>query len=181
VPPEVRRRTWTEGTIWDLLIAAGALPYRFASPLADLGMSTRQRRQLRREEELLKTTQVAYILPRPVTARRLPQPWLYVRTRRTGHYRVNAQGVIERYGKRIQRLGSGSITEHRWYPCTLRGVRWLQVVADDLLVRGLQSDQEEFLLSSAEACAPEVSEQAQGLSRNVVQLALFALSEGDRQ
>jgi len=63
------------------------------------------------------------------------KPWLYVRTRRAGHYCVNDTGTIERYGKRIQRLGSGSITEHRWYPCTLRGVRWLQVVADGLLVR----------------------------------------------
>jgi hypothetical protein len=125
LPPEVRRRQWAEGSVWELLVAAGALPYRFASPLADLGMSTRQRRQLRREEELLKTTQVAYILPRPGTARQPLQPWLYVRTRRTGHYRVNDQGAIERFGKRIQHLGSGSITEHRWYPCTMRGVRWL--------------------------------------------------------
>ncbi|NTU84410.1 MAG: hypothetical protein HGA45_34445, partial [Chloroflexales bacterium] len=119
-----------EGTVWELLVAAQALPYRFASPFADLGMTAHERRQLRREREILTTTQVAYILPRPGTTRRPPQPWLYVRTRRTGHYRVNEMGVIERYGKRIQRLGSGSITEHRWYPCTLRGVRWLQVVAD---------------------------------------------------
>lgn len=178
VPPEVRRRTWTEGSVWDLLIAAQALPYRFASPFAELGLMASQRRRLRREEELLKTTRVAYILPRPATARRPPQPWLYVRTRRTGHYRVNDAGAIERYGKRTQRLGGGSITEHRWYPCTLRGVRWLQVIADGLIVRGLQADQEDPLLSSAEARVPRRSEPVQGLARNVVQLALFALSEG---
>lgn len=135
IPPELRRRTWAEGSVWDLLVMADLLPYRFASPFADLGMTARERRQLRREEELLKTTRVAYILPRPATARRLPQPWLYVRTRRTGHYRVDESGVIERYGRRTQRLGSSSITEHRWYPCTLRGVRWLQVVADGLMVQ----------------------------------------------
>lgn len=135
IPPELRRRTWAEGSVWDLLVIADLLPYRFASPFADLGMTASQRRRLRREEELLKTTRIAYILPRPGTARRPPQPWLYVRTRRTGHYRVSEAGAIELYGKRIQRLGSGSITEHRWYPCTLRGVRWLQVVADGLMVQ----------------------------------------------
>jgi len=50
-------------------------------------------------------------------------------------------GFIERYGKRIQRLGSGSITEHRWYPCTLRGVRWLQVVADGRIVQKVNQPQ----------------------------------------
>jgi len=49
--------------------------------------------------------------------------------------------VIERYGRRTQRLGSGSITEHRWYPCTLRGVRWLQVIADGRLVQKVRQDQ----------------------------------------
>jgi hypothetical protein len=135
VPPEVRSRQWVEGTVWDLLVAAQALPYRFASPFADLGMTARERRKLRGEREILTTTRVAYILPRPGTARRPAQPWLYVRTRRTGHYRVGESGTIERYGKRTQRLGSGSITEHRWYPSTLRGVRWLQVIADGLIVR----------------------------------------------
>lgn len=113
VPLELRRRTWAEGRVWDLLVAADLLPYRFASPLADLGMTSTQRRRQRREEEQLKTTQVAYILPRPGTARRPPQPWLYVRTKRTGHYRVGESGVIERFGRRTQRLASGSISEHR--------------------------------------------------------------------
>jgi len=135
IPSETRRRTWTEGTVWELLAAAGALPYRFASPLADVGMTAREHRQFQREMAVLKTTAIAYILPRPGTARRAPERWLSVRTRRTGYYRVNDAGTIERYGKRTQWLGSGSSTAHRWYPCSLRGVRWLQVVADGLLVR----------------------------------------------
>ncbi|NWF82112.1 MAG: hypothetical protein HXY37_19010 [Chloroflexi bacterium] len=151
VPPELRRCPWAEGSVWNLLVVANLLPYRFASPLADLGMSRSQRRQLRREEELLKTTPIAYILPRPGTACRSPQPWLYVRTRRTGHYRVNDAGAIERYGRRTQRLGSGSITEHRWYPCSLRGVRWLQVIADGRLVQRV----------AAEATPPEPGAPAQ--------------------
>jgi len=48
VPPEVRSRQWIEGSVWDLLVAAQALPYRFASPFADLGMTTRQRRHKNR-------------------------------------------------------------------------------------------------------------------------------------
>lgn len=169
VPPEVRRRQWVEGSVWNLLVAAGALPYRFVSPFADLGMTARERRRLRREEEQLKTTQVAYILPRPGTARRLPQPWLYVRTRRTGYYRVNDQGAIERYGKRIQRLSSGSITEHRWYPCALRGVRWLQVVADGFIVCKGRAD----LKASASAPTMAVGDRAQDTQAGLIQLALF--------
>jgi hypothetical protein len=174
VPPEVRRRTWTEGTVWELLVAAQALPYRFASPLADLGMTARERRQLRREEELLKTTRLAYILPRPATTWRTSQPWLYVRTRRTGHYRVNDQGAIERYGKRTQPLGSSSITEHRWYPCSLRGVRWLQVIADGLMVRKvnqLQAPREHT--TDAPALIPADPVRDRGKDADVEQLRLF--------
>lgn len=129
VPRELRRCSWTESTVWELLVAADLLPYRFASPLADLGMTPRQRRELRREAELLKATRVAYLLPQPATARRPAKPWLYVHPQRGGYYRVGEAGEIDRYGARTQRLGSGSITEHGWYPCSLRGVRWLQVVA----------------------------------------------------
>lgn len=135
VPPQLRRRSWIEGSVWKLLVAAELLPYRFVSPLADLGMTPRQRRELRRKEELLKTTCIAYILPQPATPRRPSQPWLYVRTKRGGHYRVGAAGEIERFGRRTLHLGSGSITEHRWYPCSLRGVRWLQIVATGRMVR----------------------------------------------
>jgi hypothetical protein len=125
-------------------------------------MTARERRQLRREEELLKTT------------RRPSQPWLYVRTRRTGHYRVNNAGAIERYGKRIQRLGSGSISEYRWYPCTLRGVRWLQVIADELIVRKGRGDPG---TPAPIATAPRVGRQQQtpqGNDAHPVQLALFS-------
>lgn len=134
-PHELRRRTWSEGMVWELLVAADLLPYRFASPFADLGLRPRERRELRREAELLKTTTIAFILPQPATGRRSYQPWLYVRTRRGGHYRVGEAGEIQRYGRRTQRLGSGSITEHGWYPCALRGVRWLQLIATSRLMR----------------------------------------------
>lgn len=181
VPLEVRRRQWAEGSVWDLLIAALALPYRFASPFADLGMTARERRRLRREEELLKTTRVVYILPRPGAARRPPQLWLYVRTKRTRYYRVGESGAIERFGRRIQRLGSGSITEHRWYPCSLRGVRWLQVVADGRRVQKVRAAEQEFLPPAVDARAPEASDQAQGPPQNVVQLTLFASSQGEAE
>lgn len=141
IPRELRRRTWTEGTAWELLVAADLLPYRFASPFADLGLSARERRALRREEELLKTTNIAYLLPQPATPRRSSQPWLYVRTKRGGHYRVGEAGEIERFGRRTQHLGSGSITEHCWYPCSLRGVRWLHVVADGRLMQKVRQAQ----------------------------------------
>ncbi|GAB4443092.1 MAG: hypothetical protein OHK0015_42630 [Chloroflexi bacterium OHK40] len=138
VPPELRRRTWTEGSVWEMLVAADALLYRFASPLADLGMTARERRQLQREVELLKATSVSYILPDQGT-RRLPSPpWLYVRTRRHGIYRVSDDGRIERYRARVQHLGGTSITAHGWFLSTLRGVRWLSIVADGLLVRKLR-------------------------------------------
>ncbi|NTU83309.1 MAG: hypothetical protein HGA45_28725 [Chloroflexales bacterium] len=181
VPPELRRRTWAEGSVWDLLVAADLLPYRFASPLADLGMTSTQRRRQRREEEQLKTTQVAYILPRPSTARRPPQPWLYLRMKRTGHYRVGESGAIERFGRRTQSLGSGSISEHRWYPCSLRGVRWLQIVADGRIVRKVRANQQEPLSPAADVRAPEASDQAQGSPQNVVQLTLFASSQSEAE
>lgn len=179
IPPELHRRTWAEGSVWDLLVVADLLPYRFASPFADLGMTASQRRRLRREEEQLKTTQVAYILPRPGTVRRSPQPWLYVRTRRTGHYRVNDTGAIERYGKCTQRLGSGSISEHRWYPCTLRGVRWLQVIADGLRVR---KGRDETVTPAPIATAPQIGREQQAPQAKcmgLVQLALFSDTDGE--
>jgi len=179
VPPEVRRRQWAEGSVWNLLIAAQARPYRFVSPFADLGMTASQRRRLRREEEQLKTTQVAYILPRPGTARRSPQPWLYVRTRRTGHYRVNDAGAIERYGKRIQHLGSGSITEHRWYPCSLRGVRWLQVVADGLMVRKARDEPGHPAPVATTPLVGREQQTPQGNRADWVQLALFSDTDED--
>lgn len=159
LPPELRRRTWTEGTLWELLVAAELLPYRFASPFADLGMRASQRRRLRRDEELIKATSIAYILPHPRTARRPAQPWLYVRAKRGGHYRVGEAVAIDRYGRRTQRLGSGSITEHSWYPCSLRGVRWLQVVADGRLVQKVrrQEAQKELDADVAAVAALEQS------------------------
>lgn len=141
IPRELRRRTWVEGTAWELLVAADLLPYRFASPFADLGMSARERRALRRREELLKTTPIAYILPQTATPHRPAQPWMYVRTKRGGHYRVGANGEVERFCRRTQHLGSGSITEHRWYPCSLRGIRWLHVLAGGRLVQKLSREQ----------------------------------------
>lgn len=135
LPLELRLCTWSEGSVWELLVAADALLYRFASLLADLGMTARERRQLRREVELLKGTPVDYILPSQGSRRQPPQPWLYVRPRRYGIYRLADDGRIERYGARIQRFGGTSITEHGWYWSALRGVRWLRVVADGLVVR----------------------------------------------
>ncbi len=156
VPPELRRRTWTEGSVWELLVAADALLYRFTSPLADLGMTARERRQLRREVELLKTTPISYILPNQRSRQRPPQPWLYMRPRRHGIYRVGDGGRIERYGARVQRLGSGSITEHGWFWSTLRGIGWLCVVADGLLVQKIRrQERQEMPVTDRDHPAPE--------------------------
>ena len=122
---------------------------------------------------MLKTTLVTYILPQPATARRVTQPWLYVRTKRTGHYRVGETGEIERFGRRIQRLGSGSISEHGYQRCSLRGVRWLQVVADGRMVQKIRAAQQESLPPAADARATKVSDQAQSSPQNVVQLTMF--------
>lgn len=157
LPPELRRRTWTEGSVWELLVTIDLLPYRFASPFADLGLSRRERRQLRCEAELLTATTIAYILPHRGTARRPAQPWLYVRTKRGGHYRVGEAGEIDRYGRRTQRLGSGSITEHGWYPCSMRGVRWLQVVADGRMVRKVSQLQGAQVDISGEVRLPPIT------------------------
>lgn len=135
LPPELRRRSWTEGTVWELLVALDALPYRFVSPFADLGLTARERRRLRQEREQLKATAIACILPRPGTARRSSDLWVYVHVPRFGHYRVDDAGAIERYGRRVQRLSGTTISEHRWYPCSLRGVRWLAVVAEGRVLR----------------------------------------------
>lgn len=175
IPRELRRRTWAEGTAWELLVAADLLPYRFASPFADLDLSARERRALRREEELLKTTRIAYILPQPATPRRPVQPWLYVRTQRGGHYRIAEAGEIERFGRRVQYLGTGSITEHRWYPCSLRGARWLQIVATGRMVRNLQADQLSDAKILLDSQALGVSEGAPGSPSATVQLPLLWL------
>ena len=156
IPPELRRRTWREGTVWELLVTADLLSYRFASPFADFGLRPRERRELRREAELLKTTTMAFILPQLATGRRAAQPWLYVRTKRGGHYRVGEAGEIQRYGSRVQRLGSGSITEHGWHPCALRGVRWLQLIATNRLVRKVSWQQsQEVTVADNAAPAPK--------------------------
>jgi hypothetical protein len=128
-PPELRRKTWAEGTVWELLVAGELLPHRHASPFADMGLTKRRRRKLQEEKELLQRTQVSYILPRRGTTHRPPQPWLFVKVGR-GVYRVGERGEIERFGSRTLHFGSGSITEHGWYFSTLRGARWLRVVAE---------------------------------------------------
>lgn len=175
IPRELRRRTWAEGTAWELLVAADVLPYRFASPFADLGMNTRERRALRHEEELLKTTRIAYILPQPARLRRPSQPWLYVRTQRGGHYRVGQSGEIERFGRRTQHLGVGSITEYRWYPCSLRGVRWLQIVATGRMVRKLQAAQSSDAQPRLAAQVSGGRDVAPGAPLDTVQLPLLWL------
>lgn len=177
LPPELRRRTWTEGTVWELLVAAELLPYRFASPFADLGLSRRDRRELRREAELLRATTVAFILPHPGTARRPAQPWLYIRARRGGHYRVGAAGAIERYGRRTTSLGSGSITEHGWYPSSLRGVRWLQVVAAGRTVQRAQAARDGLPADDRQPPSPDCLGEAAAVSMNPVQLLLFSEAE----
>ena len=134
-PPELRHATWTEGTVWDVLVAIDAVPSRLTSPIADHDMSARQRHQLRREQELLHTTRITYIMPHPGNAHQAPQPWLYIQTQRAGLYRVNDTGVIERSVRFTRRLGGTRITMNRWNPSTLRGVRWLQGIADGLVVR----------------------------------------------
>lgn len=180
IPPELRRRSWTEGSAWELLVAAELLPYRFVSPLANLGMTPRQRRELRREEALLTGTIIAYILPQPARPRRPSQPWLYVRTQRGGHYRVGESGEIERFGRRTQHLGAGSITEHCWYPCSLRGVRWLQSVATGRMVRKLQADQSSDVQPRLDAQVPSDKAMAPGSPSDTVQLPLLWLPH-DRQ
>lgn len=168
-PRELRRRSWTESTVWELLASAELLPYRFASPLADLGMTPRQRRELRCEAEVLKVTRIAYMLPQIATSRRPSQPWLYVRAPRGGYYRVGEAGEIDRYGARVQRLGSGSITDHGWYPCSLRGVRWLQVIAEGRLRRAAQALAE---LPPVEQQAVEHAEEVPVGSSSTEQLSL---------
>lgn len=175
IPRELCRRTWSEGTAWELLVVADLLPYRFASSFADLGLSTRQRRELRREEALLKGTTIAYILPQPARPRRPSQPWLYVRTERGGHYRVGEAGEIERFGQRTQHQGSASITEYRWYPCSLRGVRWLQIVATGRMVRKLQADQSSDVQPSIQIQAFADRDVAPGSPSATVQLPLLLL------
>ncbi|MFV9507678.1 MAG: hypothetical protein AB4911_24265 [Oscillochloridaceae bacterium umkhey_bin13] len=163
-PPELRRKSWQEGSIWDLLIAAACLPYRFRSPLADLGLSTRQRQKQHQEAIYLQTTPIAYLLPQPGTARHPPVPWLYVRTKRGAHYRIGCDGTITRYGRRIQHLGSGSITTHRWYACDLRGVRWLQIIATERLIQ--------HTTATAPSTEPIIAAPLPHAT-NLVQLSLF--------
>ncbi|MEI8033759.1 MAG: hypothetical protein WCH05_10515 [Chlorobiaceae bacterium] len=69
---------------------------------------------------------------------------------------MSADGRIERYGARVQRLGTTSMTEHGWFFSRLRGVRWLRIVADGLLVQkaSQQERQEEVVTGRADA-APE--------------------------
>lgn len=176
-PPELRRRTWAEGTVWELLVAGNILLYRFASPFADLGMTARQRRELRREVEQLKSTRVAYILPHKGTARRPPQPWLYVHTRRGGYFRVGDVGEIQRFGRRTQSLGSGSITEHGWYPCSLRGVRWLEVVVAGRMVQKAQAAQDDLPVADRQPPTPDCPGEAASARVKPVQLLLFSEAE----
>jgi hypothetical protein len=176
-PPELRRRTWAQGSVWELLVAGDILLYRFASPFADLGMTPRQRRDLLREVELLKATRVTYILPHNGGARRPPQSWLYVHTRRGGYYRVGDVGEIQRFGRRTQSLGSGSITEHGWYHSSLRGVRWLQVVAAGRMVQKAQAVRDDLPADDRHPTTPDCPGEAAVASVKPVQLLLFSEAE----
>lgn len=177
LPPELRRRVWTEGTVWELLVAAELLPYRFASPFADLGLNRRERRELRREAELIRETRIAFILPRKGTTGRPPQPWLYVQSRRGSSYRVGDAGEIQRFGRRTQSLGSGSITEHGWYHCSLHGARWLQVVAAGRMARRAQAGRDGLPADDQQPPTPDCPGKAAVVSVKSVQLLLFSESE----
>lgn len=166
-----------EGSVWELLVAGDILLYRFASPFADLGMTARQRRKLRDEIELLKATRVAYILPHKGSTRRPPQPWVYVHTRRGGYFRVGDTGEIQRFGGRTQRLGSGSITEHGWYPCSLHGVRWLQVIADGRMARKVCAVQDVLPANDRQPPTPDCPGEAASASVKPVQMLLFSEAE----
>jgi hypothetical protein len=176
-PPELRRRTWAEGSVWELLVAAELLPYRFASPFADLGLGPRERRELRREAELLKKTTIAFILPQQATGKRAAQLWLYVRTKRGGYYRVGDAGEIQRFGRRVQSLGSGSITEHGWYHCSLRGVRWLQIVATGRMVQKAKAAWDSLPATDRHPATPDCPGEAAAVSVKPVQLQLFSEAE----
>ena len=156
IPPELKRKTWAEGTMWELLVAADLLPYRHSSPLGDLVMTKRERRELWKERELLRRTRTSYILPRPGMERRSPQPWLFIKAERGSYYRVGEEGEIDRYGSCTLSFGSGSVTERGWYPSTLRGVRWLQLVAISRHVQTLQ--RQEVLAASTVELAPLLAE-----------------------
>jgi hypothetical protein len=167
-PPELRRRTWIEGSAWELLVAAACLPFRFRSPLADLGCTARQRRQQRQEAAQLHATRVAYLLPQPGNARRPPVHWLYVRTTRGAHYRIGTDGAIERYGRRVQTLGQGSCSTYRWYTCDLRGVRWLQHLAHGRMAQHAQA-----AAAAQEPPTPTPPPPLSAPMPSLVQLSLF--------
>lgn len=169
-PPELKRKSWIEGTVWELLAAADLLPYRHSSQFGDLGMTKRERRELWKERELLRGTRTSYILPQPGTERRSPQPWLFVKAERGGYYRVGETGEIDRFGTRTLNFGSGSITERDWYPATVRGVRWLQLVAIGRHVQTLQ--RQEAQAASCVALAP-LSAEAADREQPAEQLRLF--------
>lgn len=156
IPPELKRKTWAEGTVWELLVAADLLPYRHSSSLGDLGMTKRERREWWEEKELLQRTRLSYILPPPGTERQPPQPWLFIKAENGGFYRIGETGEIDRYSSRTLSFGSGSVTERGWYPSTLRGVRWLQLVAISRHVQTLQ--RQEGLAASTVELAPLLAE-----------------------
>lgn len=140
-------------------------------------MTPRQRRDLLRDVELLKATHVAYILPHKGGARRPPQPWLYLQIRRGGYYRVGGTGEIQRFGSRTQRLGSGSITEHGWYPCSLRGVRWLPLVAAGRMVQKAQAVRDDLPADDRQPPTSHEPGEAASVSVKPVQLLLFSEAE----
>lgn len=170
IPPELKRKSWSEATVWELLVAAHLLPYRHSSSLGDLVMTKRERRELWKEQELLRRTRTSYILPQPGTVHRSSQPWLFIKSERGGYYRVGETGEIDRYGSRTLSFGSGSITERGWYPATLRGVRWLQLVATGRHVQTLQ--QQETQAASFVELAP-LSAEAVDHEPSAEQLRLF--------
>jgi len=82
------------------------------------------------------------MLPHPGTAQR-PQPWLYVQTMRAGYYRVNDAGLIERFGRHMERFGGTTVTEHRWYPWFAAPSRYLPAaVAAGSVCPGFDANQQ---------------------------------------
>ncbi len=132
-PPEARRLSYAEATLWELCAALDILPYRQRSVWAGLD-SPRERRAIRRERELMDATRLQYAPPRPARGGRPARPHLYILTGRGAYIRIH-EGDAQIAHWRHVRAAPGRPGGWRWEHGPPRGARWAEIVADGLRAR----------------------------------------------
>jgi hypothetical protein len=162
-PPEFGTHRVSRCTVWELLEREGLLDLAYFERSAGLPRRVRTRRE--RERALLEHTQLAGYTPPRTSRRTSPDPWLYLTTRRSVHYRLAPDGAVQVW-TRTPPLRGVSGGGRSWQPTFGARTRWLAAVSAALLLRHLRAraEPESVALAENASLAPAPTEAIHTIS-----------------